>query len=897
MKVPVPFRIPSRRARVLAGAVLFAWALFHASTGIVWSVHFHPDERVVATWVAQTEEKGYVSDRVYPGGWFVLFAAERAVRRGSENLGRFLERRTRQTGAVDARFADSFRSLPEAERPLSPGIQEGRDFNVLLFAFSVLLLYAAALELGCGCGSAAFAALLFSVQPFPLEHAHYCETDLALAFSLCLGLWLAARSLRLRSAGWFLAASFAAGFAAACKYSLAPVFICIPAVALPLARLRAESGRTGPSALRLSLAGLALGGAGFLAGTPALLLDPAFFFGNLRSVSSFTWGEADEVLGAGASYWTRVAWRGRSLLREMAACGPAALACFAVSAAAWCRRDALRRFYAVPLFLVLFVLSALFAMPWIRQQETLAFFPVFCLGAALAAGTAARAVRPGRTARARLAAAAVLAVLGAGFLSSFAGGSRVLSCFSNRDTRARCRNWMARNVVRGVPLAVDRYATKTVRGVSVKPVETSGVAESWTAAGGAASAGDRPYAYVLRNASFFGRRDRSAEEKASAERFEADCALLGSWKISPGRNRTITFSQPDIELWALPPSGPGADLPDVPLVPDRPVYFPPGMLPLHGFRQPAPVGSVRALPAVGRRHVAHPASGSPLWAVSRVLRGPARGRVAWDALFRPRSAPLGTNGIAVARLDETAFACASRFDVLPAARVRLLGADDQDTACATWFATDAAEVARALRRAGDPRAALRFLRELPSLDAGDSAEAFLAAADAGETPLPEWTAAARDALAAFEAARAAGFPDGVRVRGVPLSAFRDFSVLRFEVGQLLPTGELPVFLPAGTYDVSFVRAPGVRVPDGVPLIGNQVGDVRETRWPDGDRDPLDVLQTTVRLDRDGLLVSPAMLASAKEGRPAFSFVEIRWDPVEQFEARAAELRAALESVP
>ena len=169
-----------RRAWALAGVLVLAATLLHASAGIRWSRHFHPDELQVAHWLKQSLRDGYVKDRVYPGGWFVLADLSVAAARPFHEAARRLRARTAQDGAVVATDETTFRSDPVRERFLPEGaLQWGRNLNVLLFAAAALFLLLCAREIGASPPAAALAALLFAVQPFALEHAHYCETDAA----------------------------------------------------------------------------------------------------------------------------------------------------------------------------------------------------------------------------------------------------------------------------------------------------------------------------------------------------------------------------------------------------------------------------------------------------------------------------------------------------------------------------------------------------------------------------------------------------------------------------------------------------------------------------------------------------------------------------------------------
>ncbi len=884
-----------RRAATIACALLVAgFALLNASRGIAWSRAFHPDEAKIARWMRQAREKGYVAERVYPGGFFVLSAFVDALERPCRGLAKLWTESAGQDGRVVATDAASFGAAGGEPPPPPNDIQRTRNLNVALFSLAALFVFLAGLELGAGPAASAAAALLFSVQPLPLEHAHYCETDLAMLFSLSLATWLALRALRLGSAAWYLGASFAAGFAVACKYSLAPLALWAPALAAALARGRGGP-RPGAAFARLAAGGAAAMAAGFLAGTPALLLAPGFFLGDAGRAARATWSEADRALGAHRSYWASCAWRAASLLREAPRSGFAALALYAAGAAFWFRRENRRLLAAVPLFLAAYALHAVFTMPWIRGQELLPLLPGLCLGVAAALAWAGRSLRRGTPRRRLVAAAALLALFGAGFLQSRTAGERVLSCFRRRDTRAECQNWLVAAARPGLILGTEPYVAQTVRGTGCRGTPRRLVADTWPAWADDPSNG---VPYLVRNASFSGRRKTVSGAEEGRRRFAAECTPLAAWRLAPGGARTVTFAQPDVELWALPAPADDPAAPDVPICCDRPAFFAPGPRPLYAPDEPSPgVGPVRAVATVGARHeVRPPASGGACWAVAQAVAGPVAGSVAWDGLFRPRRASLSPAGAAAFRLDGAAFRRAAACDVRPGARVRLRGADDQATVCATRLFPDAAEAARALRRAGDPAAALALLRDAPDLDAAGRAEAFLAARAAGEAPDPAWTAAARAALSSFDAAAAAADPDGgaglapgTRVRGVPLRVLRDFAFVRIDDwAGLADPGALPVLLPAGRYRVRAVpRDPAAAAAEPVWFDG-QDGPLAEAPGAaDGAR------EASLLLDRDGLLRTPLRRPDLA---PAFRSLEVSWDPADRLVRAAGELRAALDAL-
>ena len=128
-------------ARTLVGAALFLLALHWCSTGIAWSIGFHPDEFPVARWIDQVRDKGYIVERPYPGGWFELARVRLAAEDFARWIGATDRRHRAQDGFVSALSERSFRKTtpPRPEKP-EHGIQWGRDFNVWLYALTVLFL-------------------------------------------------------------------------------------------------------------------------------------------------------------------------------------------------------------------------------------------------------------------------------------------------------------------------------------------------------------------------------------------------------------------------------------------------------------------------------------------------------------------------------------------------------------------------------------------------------------------------------------------------------------------------------------------------------------------------------------------------------------------------------------
>ena len=870
----------ARLWRCAIGAVLFAIAFQHASRGLDWSRSFHPDEIVIAKWMHQTRESGYVTDRAYPGGWFVMinvWQRAKAVRDSAARLWR---------GGDPVPFR-------------AKSVMQGRRFNLRLFALAVLFLYLAALETGACPAAAAFGALLLAVHPFPLEHVHYCETDMAVPFALCLSGWLAMRAIRLGSRVWYVAAMFATGFAIACKYTLLPAILWPIAVAPAV--VRGEDRRLARTAT-LAAAGIGAALVGFLVGTPALWMDFEFFTRSMREVSRKTYAEGARALGkAFGSAWTRCTWRAGTFAHELARMGIAPLVFFGAALAVWIRIGRRGSRAVFPLFLLVFLPYAVFLMPWIRNQETLPVLPPLCVCAAVAVDWSARTLaRKASGARCRVVAAALLVLACGAFSHTYCDGRRILSSFSRKDTRVALHDWLRDCVGADVHLVYDRYTQHAVFQNPLLGDYVPGFDQHWPRVLHTMAFQTNHIRYAVRNAAYTGRRVNDPHATQRNQAFSRDCLLLRTWKIVPGCIRTTTFSQPDLELWAIPDSGDFAEsvfllkgeAPDIPVILDRPVAFPPGDVSLYAAGEPHALGPVRGMCVDGSSRGFHPVPFGDSLVVFREVAGPADGTVCWSRLASPKRRSLSEGRVFLFTMSGAALRHRAVTDVLPGARVRLLDASSPSTVCAVWPVADRAEAARALRRGGDPSAALALLRGASSQGDAEKAEAFLAAVDAGEAPDPAWKAAARDLFAALGSALSeiGEGKDGFRIRGVPLFVERDFANLRLSNVSQMPDGTFPILLPAGTYRATFIAPPDAVAPEsGLWLEGQTVPavsrvDAKNYTW----------WSATIDLPQESLLrVRTDTRPGIDGGSGCFRELELSWDPAEQLPLLADELCTAL----
>ena len=894
----------------LLGGLIVLISAYLATAGIVWSDHYHPDEATIAKWIDQVRDEGYITDRAYPSGWFVLFQTRFWLERNAADIVRRWRRHTIQNGKVDALDQGSFHrtAIRDVKDRVDHSIQDGRDFNAWLYVFAALFLYLACLETGQR-PAIAFASTLFFTASFgPLEFLHYCETDEALVVSLAFCAWISARAVRKRSVWLILAFGFAAGFAITCKYTLFPLLLLC--FTLPFAAFwkTGEMRRRDIALLAvLSVGALAAAAGGYVFGTPALRLAPEWYFETFRGVAKGTYAEIEFNLGGHSSFWSASLFRLVYLWFILLEIGFLTIAWAFFSWSFWFRGDFRRQAFGLPVLLPVFFPFFVFCCPFVRRQETLPLAILFALGGALPLEWALRNKGDlpvaGWKRRFGVAAGAVF-----GLAALIAGGfraSRTVSCFTLRDTRAEAQNWLHDTVPAAEPIGFDTYVGQSARGVDCIAIHMGGLPYFWEGPPGPQTNGLLAR-YFVENINFTGRlpiRDlrtgRITETvRKRCENYRSSTLPLRTWTISRDAVPPI-FGQPRMRLVAF--EQPSANGVDIPIGYSRPLRLQGKGSHLYDADGVAGLGATRAVHTVGKRVSVHVNfDNGPRWLVTRQLSGDDTVRIVREGLFVPRESKLQPGGTVVASLRpnpwERLCAHAAAYSTT---RFRMRG-DDQSNMCATYLATSVAEAARELRAGGDPAGAVALLRNAGPLTDEARVEAFLAASEAHVPPEAEWEASARKALAACEALPLQnGTADrtSVMLCGVPIGILSDFSRVRTRSQLFVPGQVLPVFLPPGRYVVTLdlsSQFTSRQVP--ARLFKSQVSDFELTRDALGK----ECLRAVLDIRKGQLLRvmgSKAELAAAAAGvfpyTPFTGELEISWSPMERTLAVAEELRAAL----
>jgi hypothetical protein len=556
---------PSRHLWLLALVCLGAFWL--RTAGLYWP-KFHPDEHPIAGWIEQTAERGYITDKVYAGGFFAL---ARPVHWTARAVQRRLQAIAYHQGTTNQ---------PE---PLHfDDIIFARWLNVWLSIFTCLLFYGLARRITGSGGAGVLAAALFAFAQYPIEHSHYGETDSAMLFTLAAAGWLWASAIDNRRWIAFGAAALVSGFAAGTKFTLTlliamPLIVALMQIGRPLSRRGLARG--------LGYLGLGLGlfALGLVLANPRLVVDWPGFQAGLAWENRRVWGETALNLGIlRGNPAVRYAHHGLELWHSLLTLGWGWIGLALVGIPCACRRQ-YRRFWPILLaFPAIFTGYWIFGAPWVRSQEFMTYLPALAVLATLPLGALWQARRfPVRA----------LAVLlgGLALLLNAENGLRAAALFGWTDTRLLVRQWLEQRLPENARLAAEPYSEQACPDSQIAPVPIGGKIER----NGVAHLKAPGVDFVLRTASHSGRGLvhplTGRLYPANQQRFDEFCGdseRLAAWGPC-GDSELATFISPTIELWGFKRFTPACNLAvelSQPLIIHdayggselRPTYFPNG---------------------------------------------------------------------------------------------------------------------------------------------------------------------------------------------------------------------------------------------------------------------------------------------------------------------------------
>lgn len=523
--------------------------------GLHENIQLHPDERNIALWMDRMHMSNSLRPQTYAGGFFVLAdAARKTTEWVDQNLFR--------------RWAYFINNTDELRTPHLDPVAFGRHINIWLGALSILLAAWLAGRVARSRAAVLTAAALMAFAAFPIEHAHYLESDMAMLAALSLSLLLITRFLATRRIRDWIPAAALAGFAAGTKFPLA--LLVLPLMAALLA------GNDRPRPLRRTGLLLALAAvfvpAGFVVATPDAL-HFAHFLAGMKTAGAAVYAETAEILGPAAGKpFARQCMNAANLCRFAQTLRPGWLLLAALGIPL-CFARRFRAFWPVTvLFPALMLAYIVFQAPWSRSQEFMALLPNFCLWAALPIAALWRAPhsRAKKSAALALCALATLPVLQTGVALS--------SQFAWEDTRRLANRTLKTSFPTDQPLVAELYSAPAEEGVSARifPISEYAMdASPYLAA-------SNPCAYFLLNANFHSRGLRDPRTLALFPPFaenmadlQANGRCLATWSSLDSPAPQPYFRAPRIELWwrsagqSPPQADLGIDLPRPALVKDE----------------------------------------------------------------------------------------------------------------------------------------------------------------------------------------------------------------------------------------------------------------------------------------------------------------------------------------
>ena len=745
-------RVSAKRLafRLWLGLLLLA-GLGLRYAGLDEPVELHPDERNIARWMNRMQATGSLRPQTYAGGFFVLANVARSA----------TEAFAQHAGHRWAYFIGKADRLNAS--PLDP-VVFGRHFNVWLGTLSILLTAALARRIARSRAAALVAAALMAFAAFPIEHAHYLESDMAMLSTLLLALWALSRFLAMRRIRDWILAAVCCGFAAGTKFPLAVLI-------LPLAvSVRAPLEHPRPARRIALLLALAAGGAwlGFVAATPDALHRQEFRAG-LAKACAAVFAETAEILGpaAGAPF-ARQHMNAANLTRFA---GTLRLGWLLLAAAGLplCFARRFRPFWPVAiLFPVALSAYVVFLAPWSRSQEFMALLPNLAVLAALPVAALWQA-------RARAAKGGALVLAAAAVLPVAQTGVAVSSQFAWDDTRRLANRALSACFPTEQPLAAERYAAPAEAGLTSRVWPMSEYAAE-------ASRAHNPLAvpdYLLLNVDFHSRGlcdprtlelfPPFAENKAA---LRADGMRIAAWSALASPAPQPYFRAPRIELWhrragALPVADLGVELPRPTLVADegRTSFFP------HDLR----AGPRRAL--LVDKHPREIAIGGPgdfEGPVFLVFRTHERAAVVrTDGFGRTAQLALGPYDSGVIALERPWWNPRwARFERV-VVRAETGGPTFTYLPCFLLVAFSPLEAATLILDDGHPEKAVALLRENGVLTAAGPFWQALAGEPAAAEPAQAMLARWDEWLA-----RDANDPPPAACAGLPLAIWQDFARIR-----------------------------------------------------------------------------------------------------------------------
>lgn len=791
--------IPSKKFCILLlGLLVFAISLAFSFRGLYWSYSVHPDELTIRRYYRNFIKDGYLKS-FYQTGWFILLDEYDQISTWFENKQNGIKNRLSQDDlslSINGGNTESQQTINLSQYKF---IQKGRNLNAILLALSALLVYYAALSSSLNPIGCAFAALLVGTNPRFVEFAHYCETDIALVFTMSLFLFVSTFAIKKKSLILSLLSMLIGGYAFSSKVTLAPLAVMSPiliAIALSNKNISIKKKLSYGTIYLLISAILFL--IGFAYGFPTIYKDPSIVLPSFFKSTAKAYSEVPNAVVACPPFLQTLITKIGSLYRSLIEFGPPYILLLIASLFVMWKKEYRNGLMNAPLFTAVFVFFAIFCLPFIRVQET---FPIFLCAFLLCAYFFDFTIKSLKYKKSKsrfsfsLAALLFLfAIFGYNIFSSL----RMTESFLRRDTVFITKNWLRDSAKSSTLLTYDRRLHSISKGIL--PYNRSNTRNDKLFDLHPEITYTQPSYYFLRNQSFRCRtpffehfsNKLLPEIQKSVDNFEKANIKLKAWNYTDKKERPI-FGQPDIDLWYYKYKD-ATNYINIPFYHHRPIISHKNDSHIYTPDFSLPFGTDKGSQISPSKVQFYYPHNTTNWLIVTSLNGDKSINLYGSRTISPRKTkvnPCETIYLSVLPEKKLLKNLSSIKDNLKLHSDTLT----KSPSCIAKLTSDPVEVAFNLRKSGKSQEALSFIRKNGNASEESFIQEILASIECNETIDPKQTDRIIGILSDYD--KVTNFTNSYySVAGVPARVCDDFSItnLKFDSSDLV--------LTPGQYDIT-----------------------------------------------------------------------------------------------
>ncbi len=418
--------------------LIFTVSFWLRIDGIQWKDGSHPDEYPIANWLQYRIDHASLH-KPYPGGFFTLAKPVYIAVNKINNVFNKISFLTKNDESI-------------AEKDLST-LRFARYFNVTLGALTCCITYLCAWQILFRRWISLLPGLLIAFSSIHIEHSHYAESDIAMAFMLAVTLWLTLKYINTGKLAIYCLAAACAGFTAGTKYMLVVLIFILP-VALYSTMRRMNASGVIKKTVSVTVLTVLLFVLGFVIANPNALHYQEFS-DKLAVQSARVFGERNGVNCTKESGPGVIpAVHAVSLMKEAGSLGSLWIITI-MAGLILASFGPYRKYYPVLItYPLVYLFYYLFLAPWVRSQEMMNFLTPFSILSAVAVCSLGSAISS-LAKKTGVAAAIVLSV--AVIHGAALNGLAMSSIFRWDETRIQANNWLSMCMDTKLTIGTENY--------------------------------------------------------------------------------------------------------------------------------------------------------------------------------------------------------------------------------------------------------------------------------------------------------------------------------------------------------------------------------------------------------------------------------------------------------